>query len=262
MSKFLPQKRKLLEQVLEKASSETTETSPSGILKSLERALLDDFKISLSYRTFETYYKAIVENDGDYNIRPAILDDLSVYLGYDSFRDFCFDWKTIEYTITQTLSKIVINITNKPIFTMPNFVKNSLGIAEFSFVLLLLMGGVAFSADKKNDNKLTNIISLIWRNDFDTDKKYMYWNGQRFAATDSGSLGPKFNVVPMNKELFKYQQKITRPDTITKKSLDKVWYSKYKNVVEFFTADGKNPENGKELKGLSEHMIEEHINKK
>lgn len=60
MSKFLLQKRKLIEDVFEKASSETTESSFSGILKSLERTLLDDFKITLSYKTFETYYNSLI----------------------------------------------------------------------------------------------------------------------------------------------------------------------------------------------------------
>lgn len=259
MSKFLHQKRKLLEEVLEKASSETTETSSSGILKSLERTLLDDFRISLSYKTLETYYKTILENDSDYNIKPAILDDLSVYLGYDSFRDFCFDWKTIEYTITQTLSKIVINITNKPIFTMPNFVKNGFGIVEFSVLLLFLIGSIGFSKKKDEKNNLiNNPIGFLLNESLDIDKDYMYWNGQRFIATDSSSLGPQFNVRPMNKEQFKYLKKITRPDTI--KSVKGIWYSKYQNEVEFFTADGVNPDNGKELKPLTDGMLDKYGN--
>ncbi len=262
MSKFLPQKRKLLEEVLEKASSETTETSSHGILKSLERALLDDFRISLSYKTLETYYKTILENDDDYNIKPAILDDLSIYLGYDSFRDFCFDWKTIEYTITQTLSKIVINITNKPIFTLPNLVKNGFGILEFSFLTLLILGSVGLGAskNKNRDNSLiNNPIGFLLSTPLDIDKDYMYWNGQRFIATDSSSLGPQFDVKPMNKEKFMYLKKITRPDTITEKSFDKVWYSKYNNNVEFFTDNGENPENGRDLKPLSKTIYEKYI---
>lgn len=61
MSKFLPEKKKLLEEVYEKASSETSETSFSGILKYLEIQLRDEFQIVLSYKTFENYYKTIVE---------------------------------------------------------------------------------------------------------------------------------------------------------------------------------------------------------
>ena len=259
MSKFLPQKRKLLEEVFQKASNETTETSFSGILKSLERDLLDDFKINLSFRSFETYYKTLVENDGDYNIKAAILDDLSIYLGYENFRNFCMDWKTIEYAVTQTLSKIVINITNKPIFTMPDFVKkNGLGIMEMVFVLLLVTGGVIFSnGEKKGDTSFN--LGFMSNVKPDVDKKYMYWNGERYIATDSSDLGPQIEIVPMNPNTFRYLRRITREDTLTTdNAMGKVWYDKSNNNVEFFTSPGEHPENGKTLKDVSETILNNH----
>lgn len=254
MSKFLPQKRRLLEEVFKKASDNTTEKSFSGILKSLERDLLDDFKISLSYRSFETYYKTIVENDGDYNIKPAILDDLSIYLEYDDFRSFCLDWKTIEYTVSQTLSKIVINITNKPIFNLPDlFKKNGLGIMEMVFVLLLVTGGVVFSNNKTSK-------PLGWMSGWGspaTDKPYMYWDKDRYMATDSSSLHSRVEVVPMSDFAFINMKKIMRPDTLNaENSMGKVWYDKSNNHVEFFTSFGKHPENEKTLKQVSEHILE------
>ncbi|MBL7881354.1 MAG: hypothetical protein JNN23_16085 [Chryseobacterium gambrini] len=254
MSKFLPQKRRLLEEVFKKASDNTTERSFSGILKSLERDLLDDFRISLSYRTFETYYKAIVDNDGDYNIKPAILDDLSKYLEYDDFRSFCLDWKTIEYTVSQTLSKIVINITNKPIFNLPDvFKKNGLGIMEMVFVLLLVTGGVVFSNNKTSK-------PLGWMSGWGapaTDKPYMYWDKDRYMATDSSSLHSRVEVVPMRDFAFINMKKIMRPDTLTvDNAMGKVWYDKSNNHVEFFTSFGKHPENEKTLKEVSEHILE------
>lgn len=252
MSKFLPQKRRLLEEVFKKASDNTTETSFSGILKSLERDLLDDFRISLSYRTFETYYKNIVENDGDYNIKPPILNDLSVYLEYDDFKSFCLDWKTIEYTVSQTLSKIVINITNKPIFNLPDLLKkNGLGIMEMAFVLLLFSGGVMFS----NGKKPTSAFTSIWESP-DTEKSYMYWNGEKYIATDSSYLSPQIDVIPMDPKTFVYQKKIMRPDTLTVENAEgKVWYDKSNNHVEFFTNFGEHPENGKTLKEATGHIL-------
>lgn len=254
MSKFLPQKRRLLEEVFKKASDNTTERSFSGILKSLERDLLDDFRISLSYRTFETYYKAIVDNDGDYNIKPAILDDLSKYLEYDDFRSFCLDWKTIEYTVSQTLSKIVINITNKPIFNLPDvFKKNGLGIMEMVFVLLLVTGGVVFS-----NNKIPK--PLGWMSGWGapaTDKPYMYWDKDRYMATDSSSIHSRAEVLPMHSYAFINMKKIMRPDTLSvDNAMGKVWYDKSNNHVEFFTSFGKHPENEKTLKEVSEHILE------
>ncbi|MDC8105907.1 hypothetical protein ACNFU2_13500 [Chryseobacterium sp. PTM-20240506] len=258
MSKFLSQKKKLLEDVFEKASNETTEKSPSGILKSLERSLLDDFKVNLSYKTFETYYKTIVESEKDYNIKPVILDDLSNYLGYDNFKNYCLDWKTIEYTINQTVSRIVINIINKPILAMPDFIKkNGLGLVEMAFVIFLVTGGVIFSNNKKYDDGMRHSLGIMSGGKLDVEKNYMYWDGDRYIATDSSDLGPQLKVVAMNPHDFRYFKRINRPDTLNvDNSLGKVWYDKSKNHVEFFTSYGKHPKNEKALKDVSEGILE------
>lgn len=253
MSKYLSEKKKLLEDVYKKASEEATETSFNGILLHLERVLQDNHE-RLSYKTFENYYKAIVENEEDYNIKRSTLDNLSKYLGYDDFGKYCSEWKTIEYTIQQAISKIVITIINKPIFTMPDFFKkNGLGIVEMAFVLLLVTGGVVFSNGKKPP-----AISLLsdW-NSPATDKPFMYWDKDRYMATDSSYVGPQVHVIPMDPKEFIYQKKIMRPDTLTvDNALHKVWYDKSNNAVEFFTSFGRNPENGKTLKEATEYIIE------
>lgn len=252
MSKFLPEKKRLLEEVYEKASSTTTETSFNGILLHLERILEDDFE-PLSYKSFENYYNTIVENDEDYNIKRSILDNLSRYLEYDNFKEYCAGWKTIEHTIQQAISKIMITIINKPIFAMPNFLKqNGAGIVEMTFVLLLVSGGVVFSSGKKPSLGITS----LWGKPT-IEKDYMYWDKDRYTATDSSYLGPQVEVLPMDKESFVYLKKINRPDTLTiDNALHKVWYNKSNNEVEFFTSFGKHPENGKTLKEATGYIID------
>ncbi|WP_294322944.1 hypothetical protein [uncultured Chryseobacterium sp.] len=252
MSKFLPERKRLLEEVYEKASSTTTETSFNGILLHLERTLEDHFE-PLSYKSFENYYKAIVENDVDYKIKTPILDNLSRYVGYDNFREYCAGWKTIEHTIQQAISKIMITIINKPIFTLPPFLKqNGPGIVEMAFVLLLVTGGVVFSKDPKRIFGFTS----IWAPPA-IEKPYMYWDKDRYIASDSGYINPQTKVVPMDPNRFVYQKKITRPDTLTIENGDhKVWYDKTNNHVEFFTNYGMHPENGKALKIATGHIIE------
>ncbi len=254
MSKFLLEKKRLLEEVYEKASTATTDTSFSAILKNLEVVLRDEYRITLSYKTIENYYKAIVKEDGDYPTKHAVLDDLSKYLGYNNFNEYRAEWKTIEHTIQQAISKIIITIINKPIFTMPDFLKkNGLGIMEMALLLLLVTGGVFFSNGKKPMG-----MSLLsnW-NSHATDKPFMYWDKDRYIATDSGNLGPRVEVIPMDKDNFLYLKKITRPDTLTvDNAFGKVWYDKSNNNVEFFTSFGRNPENGKTLKEATEYIIE------
>lgn len=289
MSKFLSKKKKLIEDVFEKASSETTEQSFSGIAKALERSLLDDLKVCLSYKSFENYYSKLVENDEDYNIKPLILDDLSRYLDYNSFREYCEEWKTVEYSTKESISKVVINIVNKPLLRMPEFLTkhSSLGIAGAIICGSFLVGSKvnnadgalqqkAFVEDKVFQDKYfdpqevrvetvvylpqkSSNITISAAGSDDNAPKYMYWDGHSFVASEEGYKGPEFKVVPMDENQLRYFQKITRTDTITERSLGKIWYSKYKNVVEFFTADGVNPENGKELKHLTKHMFDTYI---
>lgn len=256
MSKFLSQKKKLLEEVYEKATKEATEESFSGIILHLERTLKDEYE-GLSYKSFENYYKSIVEQDEDYNIKRPILDNLSNYLGYDSFKNYCSDWKTIEYTVQQAISKIVINIVNKPILTMPDFIRNNgFGIMEMTFVLLLCTGGLFFSNGKNNNSGLNNPLKLIMGEKPDIEKAYMYWNGEKYIATDSNSLGPDKNIIAMNEDKFLNFKKNMRSDTLnSENSMHKAWYDKSNNHVEFFTSPGIHPENGKALKDVTEGIL-------
>lgn len=254
MSKFLPEKKRLLEEVYEKATNATTDTSFSAILKNLEIVLKDEYKITVSYKTIENYYKAIVKEESDYPTKHVVLDDLSKYLGYNNFNEYCAEWKTIEHTIQQAISKIMITIINKPIFTLPKFLQqNGPGIVEMAFVLLLVSGGVVFSS-----NKVSPPIGFLsgWGT-AEVEKKYMYWDEDRYMATDSSHLGPQIEVMPMERNVFIYQKKITRPDTLSvENAMGKVWYNKSNNQIEFFTSFGKHPENEKTLKSVTPYILD------
>lgn len=169
MTKFLPQKKKLIAEVFETAGKNTTETSFSGILKDLENTLKDDFNIYLSYKSFETYYKVLVEKNKDYNIKPLILDDLSKYLGYENFKTYCEKNALIKETssvkinvdgkeesdIAKNFTDIIINITNSPIFNFPEFVtkhKNSFGIAGILLVAGFIFNKADYFKGKKEEN--------------------------------------------------------------------------------------------------------------
>lgn len=258
MSKFLPQKKKLLEDVYEKASNEAIETSFNGILLHLEQILKDEHE-SLSYKTFENYYKTIVEKEEDYNIKKSILDNLCQYLGYDTFKDYCSEWKTIEYTIQHTISKIVITIINKPVFTMPEFMKqNGFGIVELTFVGLLLTGSFVFSNSKRKLQKQENlsVFSFFGNTEPVKEKKCMYWDKFEYKLADCEDDRPYLDLQPVNFKLLKYFKKIKRKDTLTvDNALGKTWYSKYNGNVEFFTMDGVDPDTGKELDQSSSRMI-------
>ncbi len=271
MAKFLAQKKKLLEDVYEKASSETTEISFSGITKYLERTFKDDHKIQLSYKAFENYYKAIVkEENGDYNIKTNILDDLSKYLGYDTFKEYCSEWKTIEYSINHTISKIVINIVNKPLLNLPDFFhkKSNMGIIGIILLLGTFMGGIGFIRQKnnqlRNESITDSIISLI--GGIEPEKKCMYWDDNAYTPIACDNKTLYRNIIPIDSLDLKNFKKITKPDTLTPgNALGKIWYSKRWNKVDFFTTTnrkGTNPKNGATLRPVTEMIIEKYAHKK
>lgn len=309
MSEYLLYKKKLIIEVYEKAKKNTLESSFSGILKDLEVTLKEDYNIFISYKTFETYYKTIVQNNLDYKIKPYILDDLSKYLGYGDYKKFCdkkiaAEMSSIrvnidgneESSISRNISDIIINITNSPIFTFPEFVskhKNGFGL-----VGILLVAGIFFNKTdifSKKENEVSqaqNFIStansdlhaisetskkqqennpkIIFISDKSNDnnskivsepiKKMdcMYWNDVEYIPVFCDETLTDFNVIQRNEDFLKLK-KITRPDTLTtENALWKVWYDKSNNKVEFFTHHGIHPENGKTLRNVTQHILEKY----
>lgn len=309
MEKFLTEKKILLEKVFEKASKETTEKSFSGISKYIERTLWDDYKIRLTYKTFETYYKTIIEKGKDYNIKSIILDDLSKFLNYNSFKDFCkslpeellknhSDVKiTIsgekETSISDKFSSIIINITNSPVFSIPEFISKHSN--SFGLIGILLVAGFIFKKNKdyfgiekkydlgkdsadfifKNDKKVeqknssVNVLKIYEPQKNNAEpiklserkKECMYWNEDHYEEVYCDEIIEGKEIIALN-EAKKLLRKITKPDTLTvENALGKVWYSKYKNRVDFFTMDGTNPENDKELHKVTEYIIDKYVQK-
>ncbi|KQS92993.1 hypothetical protein [Chryseobacterium sp. Leaf394] len=105
------------------------------------------------------------------------------------------------------------------------------------------------SQENKSDQALPKMMAL-------ESKNHMYWNGYRYVLTFIDDKNPSHNVVPADDVLVNYFQKIKRPDTLNPNNgIGKTWYSKHQNKVEFFTMDGKNPENHKELRPATEHIL-------
>lgn len=255
-------KRKLLiNEVFEQAKRESDRTSKSGLAMYL-KVHLETLKLFLDEKTFVRYYDAFVLEKGK-EMSPDIdiLNKLSLYIGYKDFADFSRTFikkdeeanKTTvkisvdedEESLTEKLSKIIINITNEQHFKMPDLMKkNGLGIMEIGLLLCLVTGNVIFS-----NNKKISPMGFMSSGNPAIEKKYMYWDGERYMATDSSYINPGIDIVAMNAHKFLHFKKIMRKDTLTEmNALGKTWYSKYNSGVEFFTDDGVDPETGRELR--------------
>lgn len=243
---------------------------------------LETFKLFKDEKTFVRYYDAyVLEIKKEIDPDLDTLDKLSRYIGYENFTDFSNtfikkDEESIftevkvsvdgnEFSKSKANTDVNISITNinKPSFPGKEFiVKNGLGILEMTFVLLLVTGGVVFSNGKKLDNTPSMKLGFFSNSNLDTENNYMYWDGEQFNPTDSSYIGPEFEVIAMDKRLLLHQRRITRKDTMTvENSLGRTWYSKYYGNVEFFTADGIDPDNKKELKKSTPFMIEKYAGK-
>ena len=88
-------------------------------------------------------------------------------------------------------------------------------------------------------------------------KQCMYWNGESYIAIDCSEVNPQLHVMALDSEKLKHFKKIMRPDTLTKAHVNKVWYSKISNDIDFFTCPGLHPvHQHKSLKAATEHIIE------
>jgi len=269
-------KRKLLiQKVFEHVQKSSEKDTKSGWAGDIADYLDEHLGFMISKRTLIRYYEAYIERNEEIDIEFVILNKLSQYLDYRDYNDFISTIEkrgenasitTVQVDNNEVASvngttglSVIINNSNSnnnnndQHFNVPDFIKkNGMGILEMTFVILLATGGVVFS-NPKNANRLGIMSGL---NSPATYKPFMYWDKDRYIATDSSYLGPQIEVVPMDSGNFTYLKKITRPDTLTvDNALHKVWYDKSANEVEFFTSFGKHPENGKTLKEATPYII-------
>ncbi|MCU7617435.1 hypothetical protein NZ698_09515 [Chryseobacterium sp. PBS4-4] len=266
-------KRKLLiDEVFKRGERESGKNAKSGIAAYLWSYFDDHFSPSISDKTFIRYYDAFIRDDKEINIDSDTLNKLSQYVGYKDFSDFARTFvkkeddanKTTikisvdenEESLTEKLSNIIINITNEQYFKMPEFMKqNGFGMVEVAFVLLLLTGNYTFSKQQNKENP--SVLSLLGEST--KEKKCMYWDKFEYKITDCEDDRPNLDLTPADEYLVKYFKKITRKDTLTvENAIGNTWYSKYNGVVEFFTLDGVDPDNGRELRSSTAYIIEKY----
>ncbi|SHL36502.1 hypothetical protein SAMN05444360_101280 [Chryseobacterium carnipullorum] len=269
----------LIHEVFKQAREESDKDTKNGLASYLWLYFKEDLGFEITDKSFARYYDAYILGGKEIQIQSDRLDKMSEYVGFRNFSDFSRTFvkndessnKTTvkisvdkdEETLTEKLSNIIINITNEQHFKMPDFMKqNGLGIMEMALLLCLVTGNVVFSNSKKISNGSSFPSSFMSGLQAGTDKKYMYWGGERYIATDSSFIRPGLEVKAMNEHVFLHFRKIKRKDTLTEaNALGKTWYSKFYGNVEFFTDDGVDPENGRELRKSTSTIIYKYAGK-
>lgn len=193
-------KRALIKMVFEQAKKELPNRSKTSLAAYLSALFEEKFNFSRDEKTFSRYYRKLIEQNGDYNIDEQALDTLSKYVGFADFSSFCengkeekvqqygsvkitFSDQVTENNVSGTHSGVVINITNAPVFNIPEFLAQHK--SSFGWVGLLIMLG--FFADrsgyfKKNEDIATEVRyrvePLTERDEYAVEQPRMYFVGK------------------------------------------------------------------------------------
>lgn len=263
-------KRKLLiNEVFEKIKAKSDKDTKNGWATDLSDDIDKKLGFLISIKTLSRYYDSYVTGTKEETgIETLILNKLSEYLDYKNFADFSStiikkndeaNKTTVkisvdkdEESLSEKLSNIIINITNEQNFKMPEFMKkNGMGIMEIALLMGLTTGSIAFS--KKPNIQTQGIIGIL-------KPHCMYWDKSEYKPIDCQDKNPVYNHrIPFDYERMTYFKRIERKDTLTvDNAFGKVWYSKYNGEVDFFTDDGVDPNNGRELRKATEYIIDKY----
>lgn len=101
--------------------------------------------------------------------------------------------------------------------------------------------------------------SIYFSVNFFRPAECMYWNGENYTLIKCTDTTNNHNKIPLENNLYQNFKKITRTDTLTETHEGRVWYSKIKNKVEFFTLPGFHPiHKDRMLKPATVYIIEKY----
>lgn len=93
------------------------------------------------------------------------------------------------------------------------------------------------------------------------DEQCMFWTGNHYEPINCKKRIDGVPVIPLDKKKLNSLIRINLPDTLTEKSLGKVWYSGFgKAEHEFFTDSGMHPvDTVKRLRKLTPYILMKHV---
>ena len=95
------------------------------------------------------------------------------------------------------------------------------------------------------------------------EKQCMLWKGNHYEKIDCQQENLGFIseiVIPFDENEFELRKiKVCDTTTFFKNGKAIVWYGKKDGTVTFFNQDGRNPENGDELKEITKYMIDKYV---
>ncbi|RYE17097.1 MAG: hypothetical protein EOP45_16405 [Sphingobacteriaceae bacterium] len=88
----------------------------------------------------------------------------------------------------------------------------------------------------------------------------MFWQDNHYQPIDCSRRIFHFHTISINHKLVDGFKRITLPDTLTMRSLGKIWYAKFRGRVEFYTQGGAHPvDTNKRLLPVSDHILKKYV---
>lgn len=222
--------QELLKKAFEKAETVTASDSVNARAVHLAEVVSEDFNYSITSKSMSRYFC------GETTPKKEVLDALAKYLQYEDYEDF----------VVQESEETPSSLRPSPTSQKPNaqkvFRKKIVQRKRPVLIILavLLLGSTSYYAFVKNA------------------KECVVWVGDHYEEVAcSGDELEK----PYNKQLLEEFRKVQVNDTTTffKYGKPVIWYDKSNKRLEYFTAPGLHPTNGKTLKPISEYMINKYV---
>ncbi len=125
-------------------------------------------------------------------------------------------------------------------------------MVAFTILIVAMGAGTYFSLNTSSEK--------IFNPTLTGKEQCMYWTGNQFRPIPCNQKVEGIVVLALDPEKVHHLRKITRPDTLTKFSIGKVWWGKINGKVDFYTAGGEHPEdNRKRLLPLSAYMLNKYV---
>lgn len=115
------------------------------------------------------------------------------------------------------------------------------------------------SEEVKNDTKEINRKATLIYIPQKKEMQCMYWKDDHYQEAFCDDKNVPASLIAKDKYLVENFRKITFPDTITEKSVGKLWYLKFDGKIEFFTHEGNHPTNHRQLKKLTKYILDKHV---
>ena len=210
--------------------------SDTTTAKLLSDFIFENQKFQFGERSLTNYYRsANNENEEEVIInRPEVVQALSAYLGYDSFKSF-------------KDANEIINVVKEG---SPENSESSAVLAIVKENKLLSTIGI-----------VTIVLLLIYSS---TTKHWMVWENDKYIEVDYNlEEYDTWQLKPYDKNMIDNFKKIPvdcNTEFFDPSGKPKIWYGKNaKRELEYFTSFGLHPETGKTLKPISNYMISKYV---